>query len=148
MDTNSREVTHEQSRFIAASLREVWELHTDVEAWPTWNSDVVAVTLSGRMAVGGSLGVTTSGGGRTVRIYALADEELTFWGDVVDDGSRWLQTWAFEETFRGVQVAVTTSVLGSDAAAGAALAAGLRDAVETQLDSLRMCAERPEALGA
>ena len=83
-----------------------------------------------------------------MRIYALVDEELIFWGNVVDDGSRWLQTWTFEGTFRGTHVAVTTSVLGSDAAAGAALAAGLRAAAETQLDSLQLCAERPEALGA
>jgi hypothetical protein len=148
LDTDTREVTHEQSRLITASLREVWGLHADVEAWPTWNSDVVAVTLSGPMATGGTISVTTSDGGRTVRIYALVENELTFWGDVVDDGSRWLQTWAFERTARGTQIAVTTSVIGSDAAASAALAAGLRAAAETQLESLQLCAERPDALGA
>ena len=148
MNINTREVTHEQSSLIAASLQEVWQLHTDAESWPTWNSDVVAVMLNGPMAVGGTISATTSHGCWTVRIYALIDKELTFWGNVVDDGSRWLQTWAFEETFRRAHVAVTTSVLGSDADAAAALAADLHAAAETQLTNLQLCAEYPEARGA
>jgi hypothetical protein len=148
VDTDAREVTHEQSRLITASLPEVWGLHADAEAWPTWNSDVVAVTLNGPMATGGTISATTGDGGWTVRIYALVENELTFWGNVVDDGSRWLQTWAFERTARGTHVAVTTSVIGSDAAASTALAADLGAAAETRLNNLQLCAERPEALGA
>lgn len=148
MNTNTREITHEQSRLITASLPDVWQLHTDAEAWPTWNSDVVAATLNGPMAAGSTLSTTTSHGCWTMRIYALSDKELTFWGNVVDDGSRWLQTWAFEATLRRAHVAVTTSVLGSDADAAVALATGLRSAAETHLNSLQSCAEYPEARGA
>lgn len=141
MSIDTAEVTHEQSRFITATLPEVWALHADAAAWPRWNGDVLAVTRDGPMAARSTVTATTSDGGWRMRVYALTDQELTLWGDVVADGSRWLQAWTFDETPPGVHVAVATSVLGSDAPAGAALAARLRAAADRRLDRLQVRAE-------
>jgi hypothetical protein len=132
---------YEQSRAISAPLVDVWRLHTDVEAWQIWNSNVLDATVDGPVAARSTVTMTTVEGRWRIRVYAVTENELVFWGDVVDDGTRWLQTWAFQETARGVCVAVTTSVLGPAAAARAAVAGHLHTVVHTQLDHLQLCAE-------
>jgi hypothetical protein len=41
------DVTWEDSRLLAAPLRIVWQLHTDINSWPTWNGEVLAARLDG-----------------------------------------------------------------------------------------------------
>jgi uncharacterized protein YndB with AHSA1/START domain len=82
------EYTHDQSRAVNAPLVDVWRLHTDVEAWPTWNSNVLEATVDGPVAARSRVTMTTVDGRWRIRIYAVTENELVFWGDVVDDGTR------------------------------------------------------------
>ena len=141
MNIEPYEFTHQRSRPVTAPLPEVWRLHRDTGTWPSWDGDVVAVTPARPMAPRAAFTVTTAQGGWNVRVYALTEQELTFFGDVVDDRSRWLQSWIFEESPGGVHVTVTTAVLGSSADVCAELAGGLRVAADTRLSRLRRRAE-------
>ena len=42
----------------------------------------------------------------------MIDDEQLFWGNVTDEGARWLQNWELNETISGAQVTVLTTVLG------------------------------------
>jgi uncharacterized membrane protein len=39
---------------IQAPLAEVWRLHTDVNAWTTWQSDITTASIEGAFQVGNS----------------------------------------------------------------------------------------------
>jgi hypothetical protein len=148
MNSKPREFTLHQPRLITAPLPEVWRLHADVEAWPTWNSSVLDVAADGPLAAHSTFTTTTSDGAWQVRVYALTEDLLTFWGNLAADGSCWLQTWSFEDTAKGTYVAATTSVLGSTANAAAAQANSLCAATDGQLNCLQLCAELHAARGA
>ena len=46
---------------IAASLEPVWQLHVDVDAWPTWMEEVSSARLDGAFAPGSSFTWTSYG---------------------------------------------------------------------------------------
>ncbi|MEN3265467.1 hypothetical protein [Pseudonocardia sp.] len=62
-------MTWEDSRLLAAPLRTVWQLHTDINSWPTWNGEVFAARLDGPLAAPSSFTATTAAG-------LLADTDL------------------------------------------------------------------------
>ena len=54
---------------IAAALDTVWNLHTDVDAWPAWNPEVTAAELDGAFAPGNSFTWTSHDFTVTSTIY-------------------------------------------------------------------------------
>lgn len=65
---------------IAAPLDTVWNLHTDVDAWPAWNLEVTAAKLDGAFAPGNSFTWTSYDFTVTSTIYIVEDHSRTLWG--------------------------------------------------------------------
>jgi hypothetical protein len=51
IDPNSR-VSHSASIEIDASAQKVWDVMSDIENWPKWNSDIKSAKLNGRLYKG------------------------------------------------------------------------------------------------
>jgi hypothetical protein len=64
---------------IAAPLDTVWNLHTDVDAWPVWNLEVTAAKLDGAFAPGNSFTWTSYDFTVTSTIYIVEDPGLLTW---------------------------------------------------------------------
>jgi uncharacterized protein YndB with AHSA1/START domain len=62
---------------IAAPLDTVWNLHTDVDAWPAWNLEVTAAKLDGAFAPGNSFTWTSYDFTVTSTIYIVEDHSRT-----------------------------------------------------------------------
>ena len=66
---------------IHAPLDTVWRLHTDVNNWPAWQTDITAAHLDGPFEPGSSFTWTTNGYFTvTSTIYAVAERARTLWG--------------------------------------------------------------------
>jgi uncharacterized membrane protein len=135
-----RDMTDERGRHIAAPLDIVWQLHTDIGAWPTWNGDVVSASLEGPLAPRSIFSVTTSAATWRARIYACIEGQEIFWGNVADEDARWLQHWIFVETIHGVQVTATATGMGGELAVAVDGMAGPHECVDAWLDQLQAAA--------
>ena len=62
----------------------VWALHTDVHAWPTWQTDITAAHIEGPFSVGASFSWTSFGFSVTSTIYALVEHTRVLWGGTAD----------------------------------------------------------------
>jgi hypothetical protein len=80
IDTNAPVIAHHEID-INAPLDTVWRLHTDVNNWPTWQTDITAARLDGPFQPGNSF-TWTSYGSFTVTstVYAVAERARTLWG--------------------------------------------------------------------
>jgi hypothetical protein len=65
---------------IRAPLEVVWELHSDVNDWPAWHSDITAAHAEGTFASGASFDWTSFGFTVTSTIYDVADRSRVLWG--------------------------------------------------------------------
>jgi uncharacterized protein YndB with AHSA1/START domain len=64
---------------IAASPEAVWDVLTDFERWPTWNSDVKSMSLSGEVAEGSEFRWRAGPGTITSRIGRVERPRLIGW---------------------------------------------------------------------
>jgi hypothetical protein len=58
---------------INAPLDTVWQLHADVNAWPTWQTDITAARIDGAFQPGASFEWTSYGFTVVSTIYAVAE---------------------------------------------------------------------------
>ena len=65
---------------IAASLDTVWQIHMNVNAWPTWHLEVTAAELDGAFVPGNSFTWTSYNFTVTSTIYDVVDHSRTLWG--------------------------------------------------------------------
>src|SRR5215472_15172482 len=66
---------------INAPLATVWRLHTDVNNWPAWQTDITAARLDdGPFEPGHSFTWTSYGFTVVSTIYAVAERARTLWG--------------------------------------------------------------------
>ena len=65
---------------IQATLDEVWGLHTDVNAWTVWQSDITTASIEGAFEVGNSFSWSSYGLAVTSTIYAITDHSRILWG--------------------------------------------------------------------
>ena len=95
---------------IYATLETVWRLHTDVNNWPAWQTDITAARLDGGPFEPGNSFTWTSYGIFTVTstIYAVA---RTLWGGAAQ-GIMGTHEWDFTQTPAGVHVATQESFSG------------------------------------
>src|SRR5207247_6739240 len=70
---------------IEATLDDVWRLHTDVNAWTTWQMDLTSARMEGPFEVGESFTSTSYGLEVTSTIYAFTLPLTESWGG---DGCR------------------------------------------------------------
>ncbi|MFE7185342.1 SRPBCC family protein [Streptomyces erythrochromogenes] len=128
---------------IDAPLATVWSVHTDVEAWPSWNTGVDQARLDGPMAVGTSFTWLTHGMSITSTVRELVPGWRIVWDGTVQ-GIVGIHVWTFERTDDGVVVRTEESWSGApvDAAADE-LATALRTSLQSWLDCLKARAEQP-----
>jgi len=96
---------------IAAPLDMVWNLHTDVDAWPAWNLEVTAAKLDGAFAPGNSFTWTSYDFTVTSTIYIVEDHSRTLWGGPAQ-GIIGTHEWRFAQSPAGVHVITTESFAG------------------------------------
>jgi hypothetical protein len=105
---------------IAAPLEAVWALHTDVDGWPAWQTDITAARLDGgAFAPGASFEWTGSGLRVTSVIYVVAPATRILWGGTAD-GTTGIHEWLFSETFDATRVVTIESFAGAPVEADAA----------------------------
>ncbi|MGF1425794.1 SRPBCC family protein [Kitasatospora sp. LaBMicrA B282] len=130
------------STAIDAPLATVWDLHTDIAAWPSWNTDVEQAELNGPLAPGSSFSWLTHGLDITSTVLELVPGERIVWGGPAN-GIQGIHVWTFEQS--GDQVTVHTEESWSGAPVEAAvdhLGKALHDSLETWLTRLKDRAEQ------
>lgn len=130
------------STVIEAPLATVWELHTDIAAWPTWNTDVESAVLNGPLVPGSSFSWRTHGLDISSTVHEMVPGERIVWGGPAG-GITGRHVWAFEQS--GDQVTVRTEESWSGAPVEAAvdqLGGALHDSLENWLAHLKSRAEQ------
>lgn len=115
IDRDAPVITHHEID-INAPLDTVWNLHTDVDAWPPWNLEVTAAKLDGAFAPGNSFTWTSYDLTVTSTIYIVEDHSRTLWGGAAQ-GIMGIHEWRFAPSPAGVQVITTESWAGDAAGA-------------------------------
>lgn len=130
------------STVIDAPLERVWALHTDINAWAYWNTDVDQAKLDGPLLPGNSFHWKTHGLDITSTIREIVPGERLVWGGPAN-GIEGTHVWTFERT--GDQVTVHTEESWSGAPVEAAtteLGQALKASLTTWLAALKSRAEQ------
>jgi uncharacterized protein YndB with AHSA1/START domain len=130
------------STVIDAPLATVWEVHTDVAAWPTWNTDVDRVEPNGPLVPSNSFSWRVHGLDITSTIRELVPGERIVWGGPAN-GIEGIHVWTFEQNGDHVTVRTEESWSGAPVEAAAdQLGTALHDSLETWLSRLKNRAEQ------
>jgi hypothetical protein len=89
----------------------VWDLHTDVDRWPSWNPEITAAKLDGDYQPGNSFTWTSYGFTVTSTIHDVEDHSRTLWSGAAQ-GIVGIHEWRFEQTPNGVHVMTDESFAG------------------------------------
>lgn len=108
----SAPVITRDSLVVNAPIKLVWEIQTDVEAWPLWQPDITSVTAEGPLAVGKSFRWFTSGLDITSTVIAVDPPHRIEWGGPAN-GITAVHVWTMEETDDGVLVSTQESWEGA-----------------------------------
>ena len=126
---------------IAAPPGTVWGLHTDVNAWPTWQTDITEAHLDGAFEPGATFDWSSYGFGVASTIYDLVERSRVLWGGTAG-GITGIHEWRFDETPGGVHVATAESFAGDPVSADpAAMQTMLDTSLRAWLDHLKTAAE-------
>ena len=93
---------------IAAPRARVWRLHTAVNDWPKWHSEITAAEMTADFERGSSFDWTSYGFPVTSTIYSVDEGSQVLWGGTAG-GMTGVHEWAFDETPDGVRVTTTES---------------------------------------
>ncbi|MEW2490806.1 DHA2 family efflux MFS transporter permease subunit [Streptomyces sp. NPDC048411] len=93
------------STVIDAPLERVWTLHTDIDSWASWNTDIDQAQLDGPLLPGNSFHWKTHGLDITSTIREIVPCERLVWGGPAN-GIDGVHVWTFERS--GDQVTVHT----------------------------------------
>ncbi|MGZ9928933.1 SRPBCC family protein [Streptomyces sp. NC-S4] len=127
---------------IDAPLATVWELHTDVAAWPSWNTDIERTEVDGPLLPGRSFRWLTHGLDITSTVREVDPGKRIVWGGTVQ-GITGIHVWAFEQSEAGVVVRTEESWSGAPVDAETeALGKALHDSLVGWLSHLKNRAER------
>ncbi|MEU6220977.1 SRPBCC family protein [Streptomyces sp. NPDC047022] len=127
---------------IDAPIATVWELHTDIAAWPTWNTDVEQAELDGPLMPGNSFSWRTHGLEITSTVRELVPGERIVWGGPAG-GIDGIHVWTFEQSEGRVVVHTEESWSGAPVEAAVDdLGKALHASLENWLGCLKARAER------
>ncbi|MEU8754765.1 SRPBCC family protein [Streptomyces chartreusis] len=127
---------------IDAPLATVWDLHTDIPAWPTWNTDIERATVDGPLATGSSFSWRTHGLDITSTVHELVPGERIVWGGPAA-GITGVHVWMFEQNEGHVTVHTEESWSGDPVeAATEQLGQALQASLSDWLSSLKTRAEQ------
>lgn len=130
------------STVIDAPLERVWDLHTDIDTWPSWNVDVDQAKLDGPLLPGNSFSWKTHGLDITSTIREIVPGERLVWGGPAN-GIEGVHVWTFEQTGSRVTVHTEESWSGAPVdAATAELGQALHDSLTAWLATLKSRAEQ------
>ncbi|MFF4388804.1 SRPBCC family protein [Streptomyces sp. NPDC001552] len=130
------------STVIDAPLTTVWALHTDVAAWPAWNTDIDRTEVDGPLLPGKSFSWLTHGLDITSTVQELDPEKRIVWGGTVQ-GIVGIHVWTFEQSEAGVVVHTEESWSGAPVDAETdELGKALHDSLQGWLAHLKNRAER------
>ncbi|QIY94789.1 SRPBCC family protein [Streptomyces sp. S1D4-11] len=130
------------STTIDAPLERVWTLHTDIDAWPSWNADVDQAKLDGPLLPGNSFSWKTHGLDITSTVREIVPGERLVWGGPAG-GIEGVHVWTFEQTGRQVTVHTEESWSGAPVdVAATELGQALHESLTTWLAALKARAEQ------
>ena len=126
---------------IDAPRDAVWSIHTDVNAWPSWQTDITAASLERRLEVGASFTWSTYGMAITSTVYAFDQGSRILWGGDAD-GITGIHEWTFADTPSGVHVTTSESFAGDPVEADTTSMQELLDqSLRSWLQQLKTAAE-------
>ncbi|MER5939584.1 SRPBCC family protein [Streptomyces sp. NPDC001928] len=126
---------------IDAPLEQVWQLHTRIGSWPSWQGAITEARLDGPIAPGTTFHWLTAGLSIDSTIYAVDAPHRILWGGPAH-GITGVHEWTFTEDSDGVVVRTRESWAGAPVEADRDnLAAALDDSLITWLDALKKAAE-------
>jgi hypothetical protein len=114
---NPADVDHEEpvqghhEILIDAPLGDVWSLHTDVNAWTSWQTEISEAHIDGVMEPGNSFEWMMYNVRIRSTLYDVTDRERVVWGGT-SGGVTGTHEWLFAETPEGVRVSTTDSLSG------------------------------------
>nr|WP_296769402.1 SRPBCC family protein [Rhodococcus sp. (in: high G+C Gram-positive bacteria)] len=114
----SAQIRYQSEIMIDAPLSTVWNLHTDVQSWPTWQQPVTSMNSAGPLAAGSQFQWTTPAPATattpattltiTSTVHELEPDSCVRWsGPAVGDGlsiDNGTHVWNFSEVDGGVLV--------------------------------------------
>ena len=98
--------------YVNASPSMVWAVHTDLRAWPAWNSDVTFVDLGGPLSPGTQFRWKSGGVPITSELRIVEPERQIAWTGRAPLGIRAVHTWTFEPDGEGTRVRTEESFEG------------------------------------
>ena len=129
---------------IEAPRDAVWRLHTDVNGWPSWQTDITEARLDQPLAEGASFDWSSFGMAITSTVYAFDEGSRILWGGE-GNGITGIHEWTFSDVPNGVRVATTESFAGGPVEADAATMQGLLDhSLRAWLERLKVTAEQQQ----
>jgi hypothetical protein len=112
---------------VDAPIELLWRLHTDVNQWTTWRSDVDSAHLPGQFAPGEVFRWATSGLEIDSSIQAVDPNRRTVWGGPAG-GIVGIHVWIFSVVEDGVRIVTEESWSGEPISADPARAQSVLDA--------------------
>jgi len=135
-------VVARHSAVIAAPVGVVWRLHTNVDAWPSWQHEIDEAHLDGPFAPGAAFTWHTYNLRINSTVYQVEPERHTLWGGP-SEGITGIHAWTFTPVPGGVRVDTEESWSGESVqAAKATMQAGLDAALTGWLGNLAVAAEQ------
>lgn len=130
-----------QEIFVAAPLSQVWELHTDIAAWPMWNPAATTTQFSGPLQVGSSFNWTSGGLNITSTILEVIPRQRLVWSGPAE-GIQGIHVWTFKAVNGGVLIQTEESWEGEQVLANTAYAKQiLEQSVKAWLEAIKKQAE-------
>jgi uncharacterized protein YndB with AHSA1/START domain len=137
----SAPVVARHSITIDAPLRRVWDLHTDVSGWTSWQDDITAASADGPLVPGSVFRWTTFGMEIASTVHAVEEPYRILWGGPAH-GIEGIHQWTFTEVDGMVLVRTEESWDGDPIRADAeGMAAALDASLTAWLERLKKTAE-------
>ena len=119
----------------------MWRLHCDVNAWPTWQSDIEEASLDQDLTPGASFSWSTYGMAITSTVYDVQQGTRILWGGDAN-GITGIHEWTFADSPTGVRVTTTESFAGAPVEADVSNMQALLDqSLTAWLQQLKTAAE-------
>jgi uncharacterized protein YndB with AHSA1/START domain len=127
---------------IAAPIQTIWDVQTDVAAWPSWQSDVDGAQVDGPLTVGSVFTWQTAGLDITSTVEEVDAPHRIVWGGPAQ-GIVAVHVWTLDEQDGGVLVRTAESWEGDPVSAQReALQPALDASLRAWLENLKREAER------
>jgi len=140
IDQNAAVVVRRAIR-IGAPIDRVWQLHTDVDGWPAWQSDIDTASADGPLLPGMTFQWSTAGMRIASTVYAVDAPHRILWGGPAH-GITGIHEWTLAADGDATVVHTAESWDGEPVRADTDnLRAALDDSLASWLEQLRKAAE-------